>query len=255
MHLHDNRQPRIMRSIPVGKYSIAIFFLLALPPMLPAQPTPQKKYPTLLWEITGNGLKKPSYLFGTMHVSSKLVFHLSDSFYLDLRNADIVALELDPQLWQDQLFRYQKMQTNLRFYTSRMPSNMIRERSFQLDKYEDRIRAALSDEPTLINGLLYRTYDTRADFEEDTYLDLYIYQTGKKLGKAATGVENYFQTEKLIIEAARDMMKEKKHKPFYNTDGELPYDLEKKTEDAYRRGDLDMLDSLEKLMEPSTAYM
>ena len=40
-----------------------------------------KKYPSLLWEITGNGLNRPSYLFGTMHVSDKLVFHLGDSFY------------------------------------------------------------------------------------------------------------------------------------------------------------------------------
>ncbi len=40
-------------------------------------------------------------------------------------------------------------------------------------------------------------------------------------------------------------------------DGESMFDieLEKKTEDAYRRGDLDMLDSLERLMEPSAAYM
>ncbi|TAL43493.1 MAG: hypothetical protein EPN92_10135, partial [Chitinophagaceae bacterium] len=43
-----------------------------------------KKYPSLLWEITGNGIKKPSYLFGTMHVSSKIAFHLSDSFYVAL---------------------------------------------------------------------------------------------------------------------------------------------------------------------------
>ena len=43
-----------------------------------------KKYPSLFWEITGNGLSRPSYLFGTMHVSSKLVFHLPDSFYLAL---------------------------------------------------------------------------------------------------------------------------------------------------------------------------
>jgi uncharacterized protein YbaP (TraB family) len=244
-----------MRSIPVRKYTAAFLFFLALTPSLPAQKPPEKKYPALLWEITGNGLKKPSYLFGTMHVSSKLVFHLSDSFYLDLKSADVVALELDPQLWQDQLFRYQKMQTNLRFYTQHMPANLLHERSFQLDKYEDKIRTALSDEPTLINGLLYRTYETRADFEEDTYLDLYIYQTGKKLGKQATGVENYFQTEQLIIEAAQDMMKEKKPRRLFNTDGESAYDLEKKTEDAYRRGDLDMLDSLERLMEPSAAYM
>ena len=160
-----------------------------------------KKYPTLLWEITGNGLTKPSYLFGTMHVSSKMVFHLSDSFYLGIKNSDVVALELDPQLWQDQLFRYQNMQTNLRFYTQGSPNDYLNEKSFQLEKYEDKLKAALSEEPTIINGLLYRTVQPRADFEEDTYLDLYIYQTGKKLGKQATGVENYFETEKLILEA------------------------------------------------------
>ena len=105
---------------------------------------------------------KPSYLFGTMHVSSKMVFHLSDSFYVGIKNADVVALELDPQLWQDQLFRYQKMQNNLRFYTQGAPNDYLTEKSFQLDKYEDRIRAALSEEPTVINGLLYRTFQPSA---------------------------------------------------------------------------------------------
>src|SRR5438552_2490651 len=57
------------------------------------------KFPALLWEITGNGLTKPSYLYGTMHVSNKLAFHLSDSFFIALKNADIVALETNPQDW------------------------------------------------------------------------------------------------------------------------------------------------------------
>ena len=60
-----------------------------------------KKYPSLLWEITGNGLKKPSYLFGTMHVSDKLAFHLGDSFYNAIKSADVVALETNPETWQD----------------------------------------------------------------------------------------------------------------------------------------------------------
>jgi uncharacterized protein YbaP (TraB family) len=229
-----------------------LFLFLAL--SLTAQRKIEKKYPTLLWEISGNGLQRPSYLFGTMHVSSKLVFHLSDSFYLDIKNADVVALELDPQLWQDQLFRMQNMQSNLRFYTQGAPNDLVNEASFQLEKYDDRLKSAFSDEPTLINGLLYRTYHTQADFEEDTYLDLYIYQTGRKLGKQATGVENYFQTERLVMEAAQDMLKDKKKRP-PDTDGQSAYDIERKTQEAYRKGDLDMLDSLEKLMEPSEAYM
>jgi len=200
-----------MRSTPTRKIFVALVIFLLPATLLTAQRRAEKKYPALLWEITGNGLQKPSYLFGTMHVSSKLVFHLSDSFYLDIRNADVVALELDPQLWQDQLFRFQRMQNNLRFYTQGAPGDYINERSFQLEKYEDKLKSALSDEPTIINGLLYRTFQSRADFEEDTYLDLYIYQTGKKLGKQATGVEDYFQTEQLVMEAAQDMMKDKNY--------------------------------------------
>src|SRR5215471_4552193 len=65
------------------------------------------KYPSLLWEITGNGLSKPSYLFGTMHVSNKMVFHLSDSFYLGIKNADVVALETNAGTWQEDLSRYE----------------------------------------------------------------------------------------------------------------------------------------------------
>lgn len=243
-----------MRSTRLRCSVLVAVLSLFLASSLTAQQKTEKKYPALLWEITGNGLKKPSYLFGTMHVSSKLVFHLSDSFYLDIKSADVVALELDPQLWQDQLFRFENMQSNLKFYTQGAPNDYVNEKSFQLEKYDDRLKSALSDEPTVINGLLYRTYRTRADFEEDTYLDLYIYQTGRKLGKQATGVENYFQTERLVMEAAQDMMKDKKKKA-PDTDGESTFEIERKSQEAYRQGDLDLLDSLEKLMEPSASYM
>lgn len=77
-----------MRSTPLRKYFVALLLLLIPATFLTAQPVRSgKKYPALLWEITGNGMAKPSYLFGTMHVSSKLVFHLSDSFYQDIRNS------------------------------------------------------------------------------------------------------------------------------------------------------------------------
>src|SRR6188768_1075165 len=84
-----------------------LLLLLLLPYIASAQPRiKNKKYQGLLWEITGNGLKKPSYLFGTMHVSSKLAFHLADSFYIGIRNADIVALETNPESWQEDMSKY-----------------------------------------------------------------------------------------------------------------------------------------------------
>ena len=62
----------------------------------------QKKYQGLLWEISGNGLEEPSYLYGTMHVSNKLAFNVSDSFYICLGKADGIALESSPADWMEE---------------------------------------------------------------------------------------------------------------------------------------------------------
>lgn len=213
----------------------------------------KKQYPSLLWEITGNGLKKPSYLFGTMHVSSKMVFHLSDSFYQAIRGVDVVALELDPERWQDQMMRLQDIERKITRYSRFDAEKFINERSFRTADYAGTLEASLREEPMLINGLLYRTAQPRADFEEDTYLDLYIYQTGRKLGKRGAGVENYYEAERLMTEAYADMFREKKKKPI-DTDGESMYDIEQKAQDAYRKGDLDLLDSLDRKMQNSEAF-
>ena len=50
---------------------------------------------TLLWKVTGNGLSKPSYLFGTMHLLCADDIILSDSLSRAIKNADNVYLELD----------------------------------------------------------------------------------------------------------------------------------------------------------------
>ncbi len=217
------------------------------------QKKPVTKYPSLFWEITGNGLTKPSYLFGTMHVSSKMVFHLSDSFYLALKNVDAVALELNPELWQGQMVNLNKLKQNYADFVQVPRGDYLTENSFRISKYDDELKMAMSSEPTIVNSLLYRSYKDKEDFEEDTFLDLYIFQTGKKLGKRATGVEDYFETEKIVLEAYADMAKEKKRKSI-DADGESSYDILEKLQDAYRRGDLDLMDSLDRMMDRSDAF-
>ena len=49
----------------------------------------------LLWEISGNGMKSKSYLFGSIHSNDKRVFYLTDSTYFALNNATTIALETD----------------------------------------------------------------------------------------------------------------------------------------------------------------
>ena len=246
-----------MAQLPAHKPKVA--------PPHPAQVMPRtnlKKYPSLLWEISGNGLKKPSYLFGTMHVSDKLAFHLGDSFYTAIKSADVVALETNPESWQDDysqsvFFRGRRSGNSLlNLYSNRWewPADHMRITSFAIDRYEETIKAALAVEPSMINGMLYRTYGRQAeDFEEDTFLDMYIFQTGKKLGKRVSGVENFQESEKLVMEAYKAMLRDQnKKKRSYDYEGMMTNP--KKVEDAYRKGDLDLLDSLESLTVFSDAF-
>ena len=49
---------------------------------------------SLLWEITGDSLKAPSYLFGTMHVKDKRAFQFHDSLMLKLKSCETFAGEI-----------------------------------------------------------------------------------------------------------------------------------------------------------------
>ncbi len=218
-----------------------------------------KKYPSLFWEITGNGLPRPSYLFGTMHVSSKMVFHLPDSFYMGIKNVDVVALETNPESWQEDLVKYDvdgNSYSRLRFPWNnfrQMPDEYLNIRTLQFNKYEKQIEAALYSRPSTINNLLYRNYsDYSSDFEEDTYLDMYIYQVGKKMGKRVAGVEKYDESMKLMMEAYRDAAKDKTHKQ-RSYDNDKTYSADK-LQEAYRAGNLDLLDSINRLNSFSDAF-
>lgn len=230
-----------------------VVFLLSAPVFAQVPGKTQQKYPSLLWEITGNGLTRPSYLFGTMHVSNKMVFHLSDSFYLALKSVDAVALELNPDVWQGQMVAMNQVKQDYSAYTQAPRGDYLTENSFRISKFSNELKQAMSSEPAMVNSLLYRSYKSREDFEEDTFLDLYIYQTGKKLGKRGAGVEDYFESEKLVMEAYADMAKEKKKKTL-DLDVESMYNISEKTQEAYRRGDLDLLDSLSRMMDRSEAF-
>ncbi|MGV3602346.1 MAG: TraB/GumN family protein [Dyadobacter fermentans] len=50
---------------------------------------------SLLWEISGRGLAKPSYLFGTIHLICPTDFSISDSLKSTLARTQQVALEMD----------------------------------------------------------------------------------------------------------------------------------------------------------------
>lgn len=228
--------------------------------LIHAQPVKkEKKYPSILWEITGNGIKKPSYLIGTMHVSSKMAFNLPDSFYMAVKSAQVVALETNPETWQEDMSKYDLEGGMRSMYNPwgggvSTPSDYLNSKTLRFFKYDGKLERAMFSNPSTINNLLYRSYGNgSADFEEDTYLDMYIYQCGKKWGKKVAGVEDYGESMRLMAEAYKDAAKEKNRKERSYGDMDEEYSPDK-LQEAYRKGDLDLLDSINQYNSFSAAF-
>lgn len=79
-----------------------IFFLavfLAATGLFAQEPVPQKESSageagSLLWEISGNGLEQPSYLYGTIHLIGKSDFVVSNLVMEKFKSAEKLALEI-----------------------------------------------------------------------------------------------------------------------------------------------------------------
>lgn len=203
----------------------------------------QKRYTSLLWKISGNGLKKPSYLYGTMHVSSKVAYHLSDQFYEAIKSADVVGLESDPSKWLGEMDKYHILNSSNRnnglgyFY-----QNFYSD-AFALRIHDEKLYSSMiSFDPEIINSLLFRKNLSNENFEESTYIDLFIYQTGTKWGKKIVSLEDFRASlimSKLSTSPDID--------PPYYYDEERDYSSDyfnEAIEDSYRKGDLDQMDSL-----------
>ena len=55
----------------------------------------QKNNNTLLWQVSGNGLSKPSYIFGTFHLMCREDIHFSEQLKSAIRNSGEVYMEMD----------------------------------------------------------------------------------------------------------------------------------------------------------------
>ncbi|PHX62478.1 MAG: hypothetical protein CK517_00150 [Flavobacteriales bacterium] len=206
----------------------------------------EKKYQSLFWEISGNGLTKKSYMYGTMHVSDKVSFHLSDSFFEKLLASDFVANESEPNTWTelyDLYGFYRSTQTKRAFY-SNFYTNPIE---------KDNLYSLFRGSNYNLIGLLSRTNQANQEFQEETYLDMFIYRTGKKYGKKTVGLENVKSTtlniEKAEAEMDRSEVDENKQAILKILKKRAYVDV---LRDAYREKDLDLLDTLNMLSTPKS---
>ncbi|NQX97609.1 MAG: TraB/GumN family protein, partial [Flavobacteriales bacterium] len=206
----------------------------------------QEKYQGLLWEVSGNGLQKNTYLYGTMHISGKLAFHLGEEFFTAIKSVDAIALESNPILWLDEIVDSEYASDYLGYYSlNRQYYKGFYTESFKVKVLDNlTLSKSISTDHYLTNWLLYRSNKSKSDFEEETFLDMFIYQAGSKFGKPVYSLEDFKQTSVFKkLSAIPDM--ETKETPEWFTKM-----IKKKSSyniiiEAYRNKNLDMLDSIQ----------
>lgn len=188
----------------------------------------------LLWEISGNGLTKPSYVYGTMHVSDKVAFHLGDPFFKAIQSVDIVALEQNLDSVYDEWIKVSSSMIK-----NTHSAGSLDHSTFELNEYDKNdIANVLQVGPYLSNAILYRVNQIQREYQEETYLDMLIYRLAKKYKKQFAGVEDFLEAERLTSLATAKRTRRKD--AIGDDDGEA-------LSDFYRRGDLTAIDSMNKV--------
>lgn len=167
------------------KVLLSVSFLLVL--MQPAMA--QHKNYNLLWRISGKGLSKPSYLFGTMHVKDNRAFGFSDSVMLAIKNCQAFALESHPDTLIKKMFetmREKDSTRNIRKLLSKEDYSKLAKR------FEDKNGYPMGNvDPMQIESML-KPEKKKAD-DKKTFVDAYLYGVALTMGKDVYGLENTSQ--------------------------------------------------------------
>ncbi|MBI1305593.1 MAG: hypothetical protein GC181_03145 [Bacteroidetes bacterium] len=146
---------------------------------------------TLLYEISGNGLKKSSYLFGTMHLKNEELFNWNDKVFDAINACEVAAFELDLDIkFKMKDKRYAKIGKEWAdYFTKEILPEM--EKTIPADTLANRIVKYVV--PAVINYAKAMSVDSaRLDF-----VDQFLFNYAKKQGKKMMGIET--MTEQLNV--------------------------------------------------------
>lgn len=144
-----------------------------------------KSHYSLLWKISGKGMAKPSFLFGTMHVEDRRVFNFSDSVMLALQSCPRFALEVQPDSAISkvlQLASGANMDQLKKMFTDE-----------QLKKLEQKYKAkggqSLDDANPIALDVVLNPKERHAD-DMQSFIDAYLYGIARTLNKKIYGLED-----------------------------------------------------------------
>ena len=153
---------------------------------------------TLLWKISGNGLQKPSYLYGTMHLTDERIFNLGDSLYKAIETSDGFAIEINP----DDLTELIIAEAKKNIMAARRIKDMLSEKDFK--KYGSALSKKLNkDEDDITTADVFReknkwVQESYSKGKMTTFLDAYLFDVARRQGKWTGGVEDVEDQENIM---------------------------------------------------------
>ncbi len=175
------------RILPLVRLVLCLFALF------PFALSAQQKEPvnSLLWRISGNGLSKPSWLYGTIHLMDKQVFDFGDSVYAALESCEGYAMELAADTIMKAAFS--KLNEEKVLLKDALTAK-------EFTRIKKKLQERFSKRPETVTVKEFRSYFINSVNKPGkdgmhTIMDAYFYDAMRRQGKWVGGVEDLTDQE------------------------------------------------------------
>jgi uncharacterized protein len=193
---------------------------------------------SLLWEISGNGLAAPSYLYGTMHVGDKRAHEFSDATLAAFKQARAFAGELNmEEVDQLAVLNLMKLDSG-----KQLPALFTAEEWSKIVAYcKEKVRIDPNDFKDYNIFFLYSLIaQSQFKNQKGQAVDLYFFSEAKKSGKKLLGLEKVEEQISAINSMSIEEQKKMLLEAVEGKNGSPKSDM-KKMMKFYGKGDLEGL--------------
>lgn len=225
---------------------LLLFFPFLSPTLLPAQ-----LEKSLLWEVSGNGLSTPSYLYGTMHVGDKRAHDFSAATLAAFQGADAFAGELNmDEVDQLAILNLLKLDSGQKLHALFTADEWSKIVAYCAEK----VRVNPNDFDDYNIFFLYSLIaQSQFKNQKGQAVDLYFFSEAKKSGKRLLGLEQVEEQIGAINSMGLEEQKEMLLKLVDGKEGNTEREMKKMLK-YYGKGDLEGLLALSKDAEMSSNF-
>ncbi|MFM2375131.1 MAG: hypothetical protein RLZZ165_228 [Bacteroidota bacterium] len=228
-------------------YALSILFF---PFLFPSNSRAQLEK-SLLWEISGNGLSAPSYLYGTMHVGDKRAHEFSKATLAAFQHAKTYAGELNMEKVDPvAMMNLMKLPSGTQLHTLFSASDWAKVEAYCRDK----VRVNPNDFDDYNIFFLYSLIaQSQFKNQKGRAVDIYFYEEAKKGDMKLLGLETVEEQiatiNSMSIEKQQKMLMEAIERTRGGTEKDMKMMMK-----CYGRGDLEGLLKMSEEMDLGTDF-